>query len=74
MSRKIRIGVLGVGSLGQHHARIYSEMEGVEFVAVCDVDARRAQDIAAKIKTRSFAFPERRSPASERARSRRSGG
>ena len=54
MSRKIKIGVLGVGSLGQHHARIYSEMEGVEFVGVCDVDAKRAQEIAATFKTRAF--------------------
>lgn len=54
MSRKIKIGVLGVGSLGQHHARIYSEMAGVDFVGVCDVDARRAQEIAAKFKTRAF--------------------
>ena len=37
-SKKIRTGVVGVGSLGQWHARIYSEMEDVELVGVYDAD------------------------------------
>jgi predicted dehydrogenase len=41
-----KAAVIGVGSLGRHHARIYSELEGVELVAVCDVDAARAREYA----------------------------
>ena len=44
--RKIRTGVVGVGSLGQWHARIYSEMPDVELVGVYDADRKRAKEIA----------------------------
>jgi predicted dehydrogenase len=43
--------VIGVGSLGQHHARNYAELakEGVgEFVGVCDVNEENASKIAEK--------------------------
>jgi predicted dehydrogenase len=47
---KIRIGVIGVGHLGKHHARIYGEMAGstadVELSAVVDVLPSRAAEIA----------------------------
>ncbi len=33
----IRAGVVGVGSLGQHHARIYAGLEGVKLTCVSDV-------------------------------------
>ncbi len=55
MSRRIRVGVVGTGSLGQHHARIYSEMAEAELVGVYDVDSARAGQIAAKHGTRAFA-------------------
>ena len=32
----LKVMVVGVGALGQHHARIVSEMDGVELVAVAD--------------------------------------
>ncbi|MGB9715429.1 MAG: Gfo/Idh/MocA family protein [Thermodesulfovibrionales bacterium] len=38
----VKVGVIGVGYLGQHHARIYSEMEDVELVAIADIDEYRA--------------------------------
>ncbi|MBR90910.1 MAG: oxidoreductase [Verrucomicrobiales bacterium] len=51
MSDKIRAAVIGVGALGQHHARYYADLAAageVEFVGVCDGDADRAREIAAK--------------------------
>ncbi len=45
-ARVLRAGVVGVGSLGQHHARIYTQMKGVELVGVVDTDADRAAEIA----------------------------
>jgi predicted dehydrogenase len=42
----VRVGVIGVGYLGQHHARIFSGLEDVELVAVCDLDRSRCDGIA----------------------------
>lgn len=44
----INIGVIGVGYLGQHHARVLSELDGVNLVAVVDPDKCRAEEIAGK--------------------------
>ena len=45
---KTRVAVVGVGSLGQHHARVYSEIDDAELVAVVDTDLVRAKEIAEK--------------------------
>jgi len=42
----MKVAVVGVGSLGQHHARIYSQIAGTELVSVCDRDQSRAMKIA----------------------------
>jgi predicted dehydrogenase len=44
----VRIGVIGVGHLGQHHARLLASMEGVDLVGVCDVNRARADEIGTK--------------------------
>jgi predicted dehydrogenase len=51
---KLRVGVFGVGSLGQHHARVYSELPGVELVGVFDVNPQRAAEVAARCRTQAF--------------------
>ena len=54
---KIRVAVLGTGSLGKEHARIYSELAAagrVEFAGVFDTNADTARKIAAKHGTRVF--------------------
>ena len=38
MTKKLKVGVVGVGYLGQIHARIYSEMDTVELVGVSDTN------------------------------------
>jgi predicted dehydrogenase len=43
---EIRVAVVGAGHLGQHHARVYTEIEGVRLVGVCDADADRAREVA----------------------------
>lgn len=45
---KLRCGVVGVGYLGQHHARIYAELESTELVGIYDNNPERAAEIAAK--------------------------
>jgi predicted dehydrogenase len=36
----IRVGVIGVGYLGQHHARVFSGLDGVDLVGVAGIDSR----------------------------------
>lgn len=51
---KIRAGVIGVGHLGSHHARIYSGMKDVELAGVCDINLVRAKKIAKKYRTMPY--------------------
>lgn len=44
--KKIKVAVVGVGYLGQHHARIYSELPDVELVGVVDSNVERAKKVA----------------------------
>ncbi len=55
MSSNLRVGVVGVGYLGRFHARIYSEMSGVDLVGVVDTDARTAKTIAHEYGCDAFA-------------------
>jgi UDP-N-acetylglucosamine 3-dehydrogenase len=43
---KLRLGVLGVGVMGSNHARVLSDMAGVELVAVADPDRERRELVA----------------------------
>jgi predicted dehydrogenase len=47
----LKLGVIGVGHLGRHHARIYAAMEGVSLIGVCDINEERGRSIAAEFKT-----------------------
>jgi len=55
---RIKVGVVGVGSLGQWHARIYSELDDVEFVGVFDANSERAGEIAERYGTKPYASVE----------------
>lgn len=46
MAGKTKVGVIGVGQLGQHHARIYSTLPQVELVGVADINGLQASRIA----------------------------
>jgi len=50
----VRVGVVGVGYLGQHHARVYSELPGVELVGVVDINRERAREVARRYSTTPF--------------------
>ena len=54
MSR-LRVAVIGVGHLGQHHARLLAALPDVELIGVVDTKPGRAEEIAAKYGTRAFA-------------------
>ncbi|MBK9216613.1 MAG: Gfo/Idh/MocA family oxidoreductase [Chloracidobacterium sp.] len=56
--RDLRVAAIGVGSLGRHHARNYSELSGkgrVELVGICDTDAPTASEIAQQNGCEAFA-------------------
>jgi predicted dehydrogenase len=55
---KIRCGVAGVGSLGQHHARIYATLSGAELAGIFEPNNARAAEICAKFNCRRFATIE----------------
>ena len=42
---KLRIGVVGVGHLGSIHAKVYSGLENVKLVGVCDFNLERSIEI-----------------------------
>jgi predicted dehydrogenase len=54
MTTKLRVGVVGVGHLGQHHARLYAAIDGVELVGVADARPEQARLVADRVGTRAF--------------------
>ncbi len=58
MASKVKVAVLGTGSLGKEHARLYAalaEAGEVEFAGVFDASAEAARRVAEKCRTRVFA-------------------
>lgn len=50
----IKVGVIGVGNIGYHHARVYSTTPGVKLVCVCDSDERRGKEVASRFNCRYY--------------------
>jgi predicted dehydrogenase len=50
----IRIGVIGVGNMGQHHARVLSLLKDVELVGISDISVERGIETASKYRVRFF--------------------
>ena len=51
----IPVGVVGVGHLGRHHARLYADLPEARLVAVADRDIERARAVAAEFGCEAFA-------------------
>ncbi len=69
-AEKVRVSVLGTGSLGKHHARVYAELAAtgnVDFVGVYDVVAETARSIADKHGVPAFSSVEEAVEASDAA-------
>jgi predicted dehydrogenase len=54
VTARLPVGVLGVGALGQHHARHLAGLGDVRLVGVYDLDAARATKIASELGTVAF--------------------
>ena len=51
---KLKVGVVGVGSLGSIHARIFAGLANVELVAVADTDPKKARKVARTCRCEYF--------------------
>jgi len=54
MTTPLRAAVIGVGSMGRNHARIYAGLDGVELVAVCDADAKTANQVGSMYRCNAY--------------------
>ncbi len=48
------VAVVGVGHMGRHHARLYDELPQAELVAVVDINADRAAELARQHRTKAL--------------------
>lgn len=55
--KPIRVGVIGVGVMGERHCRVYSNLRGVELVGVFDANHVRGHEVAEKYEARYFDSP-----------------
>ncbi len=51
---KLKVGVVGVGSLGFHHARILREVEGAQLVGIQDTSPVRLAQVATELGVMAF--------------------
>ncbi|MDP6178514.1 MAG: Gfo/Idh/MocA family oxidoreductase [Desulfatiglandales bacterium] len=51
---RLRIGVIGVGHLGEYHVQKYRAIPTVELVGVVDTNLERANEIAQRYNTRAY--------------------
>lgn len=51
----LKMGVIGIGHLGVHHARIVSSLPDVELVGICDINESQVKKFAKLYKTTAYA-------------------
>ncbi|MBS7608790.1 Gfo/Idh/MocA family oxidoreductase [Candidatus Bathyarchaeota archaeon] len=54
MKRKVGVAVIGAGFWGRNHARVFSELEETELLAICDINAERAKNIAKQFGVKAY--------------------
>jgi len=52
--KKLNVAVVGVGSMGKNHVRIFSELKKVNLIAVCDINGKNAREISRMYKTKYY--------------------
>ena len=50
----IKVGVIGVGTMGKHHARVYAGLSDVELVGIADINKDVVRAIAERYNTEAF--------------------
>ncbi|MHC4711817.1 MAG: Gfo/Idh/MocA family oxidoreductase [Planctomycetota bacterium] len=51
----MKVGVVGVGSMGEAHARVYAGLPAAELAVVCDTDRDRGREVAERYGARTVA-------------------
>lgn len=54
MAKLLRAAVIGAGSMGRNHARVYAEMDDAELVAVADTDRESLAKLAQRHHVRTY--------------------
>jgi UDP-N-acetylglucosamine 3-dehydrogenase len=57
--RRLGVAVVGTGSWGQNHVRVYNELPETELVAVCDVNPERVQAVAKMFGVKGYTDSEK---------------
>jgi UDP-N-acetylglucosamine 3-dehydrogenase len=52
--KKLGVAVIGTGGWGKNHVRVYKELASAELVAVCDVNAERAKEVASQFGVKAY--------------------
>jgi len=52
--KKLGVAIIGVGGWGKNHVRVYKELASTELVAVCDVNAERAKEVASQFGVKAY--------------------
>jgi UDP-N-acetylglucosamine 3-dehydrogenase len=57
--RKVRTAVIGTGFWGKNHARAYKELAETELLAICDIDAEKANNVAKQLGVTPYSSVEK---------------
>lgn len=52
--KKLKAAVIGVGNMGQHHARVYSQIKEVKLAAISDLNEKKGGEIARNYRALFF--------------------
>jgi UDP-N-acetylglucosamine 3-dehydrogenase len=52
--KKLGVAVVGAGFWGRNHARVFKELEETELLAVCDINAERAKNVANQFGVKAY--------------------
>ncbi|MDY6959515.1 MAG: Gfo/Idh/MocA family oxidoreductase, partial [Halobacteriota archaeon] len=50
----MKVGVIGVGVMGEHHTRVYSEIENVCLVGISDLNESKITKLAEQYNTKAY--------------------
>jgi UDP-N-acetylglucosamine 3-dehydrogenase len=57
--KKLKTAVIGTGFWGKNHARVYKELSETELLAICDIDAERASNVAKQFGVTPYTSAEK---------------
>ena len=58
MSEKVKFGIIGIGNMGTAHSEMMQNIKNVELVAVCDINPKAFDRIAAPVREKITCYTE----------------